>query len=460
MQQTVRSGRARSPLILRGDLINAGSFSDIVHDHAAEVAVTLGFRLHTWGSKTAKRQLGGNPPAACEVSFETGTSPGIINLRQYAVNDSFDRSLLIRTRRSNRYSLEKIRAWAPGDDDEKAESAKSVTDKAARKAINASYPNHFLFSADRITSAAIEAATRRVRKRSSGDTRDSEKAADEEESIRDTKEVFLSRFSASYCSVVAFVEEHIEVFLRNVIYLGPIREKPKRLYEVSGDAPRDVGVRGQFTPEVLLRASKGELFEQVNAWLKRFGLPGRLYCNRLTETAFSLEFMADSGSLEPESVDETDNPAAVRTNFADVGFGYSQILPLIVQGLVSASSSGEDRLLIAEQPEIHLNPKMQSGLADFFAEITGQGVTVLTETHSEHLLLGVRRLIAEGKIQADDVAIYYVEAGSEGSVLREVPVQSNGHIEAEDWPKGFFEDALRESFALAMAQAGMGDSAK
>jgi hypothetical protein len=383
-------------------------------------------------------------------------------LRRYAVNDHFDRPLLVRTRRSNRYSLEKIRSWAPGDDGAEAEVAKSVTDRAARKAIKESHPYHFLFDVDKITSAAIDAAARRIRKSPASDDRRSEKAADEEESIRDTSAVLLSRFSASYCTVVAFVEQHIEVFLRHVIYLGPLREQPKRLYEVSGDAPRDVGVRGQFTPEVLLRASRGELFGKVNGWLKRFGLSGRLDCNRLTETAFSLEFIPESDGSKREPLGDMTGSSVARTNFADVGFGYSQLLPLIVQGLVSASESHDDDepLLIAEQPEIHLNPKMQSTLADFFAEISSQGVTVLTETHSEHLLLSIRRLVAEGKIQAGDIAIYYVETGDNGSELREVPIQGNGHIEADDWPKGFFEDALRESFALAMAQAEMSDSAE
>jgi len=120
-----------------------------------------------------------------------------------------------------------------------------------------------------------------------------------------------------------------------------------------------------------------------------------------------------------------------------------------VQGLAAS----EGTLLIAEQPEIHLNPRLQSVLAEFFAEIMNRRVNLLVETHSEHLLLSVRRLVAEERLKAEDVAIYYVENMDGVSKIREVPVQANGHVSASDWPKGFFEDSLRESFALANAQA-------
>jgi len=163
---------------------------------------------------------------------------------------------------------------------------------------------------------------------------------------------------------VDFVRDHIRDFLRDPVYLGPLREEPKRLYEVSGDAPGDVGVRGEFSPEMMLRASKAELFNEINRWLSAFGMPGRLFCHRLTETAFSLELDegADSVGGEPTN-----------TNFADVGFGFSQVLPLVVQGLAAS----EGTLLIAEQPEIHLNPRLQSVLAEFFAEIMNRSAAAL-----------------------------------------------------------------------------------
>jgi predicted ATPase len=77
---------------------------------------------------------------------------------------------------------------------------------------------------------------------------------------------------------------------------------------------------------------------------------------------------------------------------------------------------------------------------------------VLVETHSEHLVMRIRRLIAEGKVNAGDVALYFVERDMYLSTVREVPIDRNGHIDQEDWPKGFFGESLSESLALAAAQ--------
>jgi predicted ATPase len=142
-------------------------------------------------------------------------------------------------------------------------------------------------------------------------------------------------------------------------------------------------------------------------------------------------------------------------NYADTGFGVSQVLPLIVQGLYG----DEDTMLIAEQPEIHLNPKLQALLADLFCDFASRKVNVLVETHSEHLLLRLRRLIAEGSIKSNQVALYYVERDKDKSLIREIPIKDNGHVEIKEWPRGFFQDSLRESIGLASAQSKKGKNA-
>ena len=75
------------------------------------------------------------------------------------------------------------------------------------------------------------------------------------------------------------------------------------------------------------------------------------------------------------------------------------------------------------------------------------------ETHSEHLLLRLRRLVAEGQFSPDDVAILYVEKDGATSRVQDVPVDSLGHIEPSRWPAGFFNEGLSESLALAQAQS-------
>ena len=141
-----------------------------------------------------------------------------------------------------------------------------------------------------------------------------------------------------------------------------------------------------------------------------------------------------------------------RTNIADAGFGASQVLPLIVQALAAERNS----LTIAEQPEIHLNPRLQYLLADLLVEMANGDHRVIVETHSEHLLLTLRRLVADGKIKHDQVAIYFVEKTKGASKIRAIDLTDNGHILSETWPKGFFEDSLSESLALAAAQSRHG----
>jgi len=134
---------------------------------------------------------------------------------------------------------------------------------------------------------------------------------------------------------------------------------------------------------------------------------------------------------------------------SNAGFGASQILPLIVQALVSRRGS----ITIAEQPEIHLNPKMQCELANLFVAMAEKKQTVIAETHSEHLLLRLRRLVAEEKINSDEIAIYFIEGDGINSSIKPINLQENGQIKSIDWPKDFFGESLKEALAMASEQA-------
>ena len=100
-----------------------------------------------------------------------------------------------------------------------------------------------------------------------------------------------------------------------------------------------------------------------------------------------------------------------------------------------------------------MNPSQQARLADLFASFADRDRNLIIETHSEHLLLRLRRLIAEGILPSKDVALYYVEKEGSESTLKEVPIQANGHIEPDYWPRGFFEDGMKEALDLAVLQA-------
>ena len=98
-------------------------------------------------------------------------------------------------------------------------------------------------------------------------------------------------------------------------------------------------------------------------------------------------------------------------SLADVGFGVSQALPVIVALLIADPG----QLVYVEQPELHLHPRAQVALAKLLADAAKRGVRVVVETHSSLLLLGVQTLVAGGKLPPDLVALHWFERGEDGA---------------------------------------------
>ena len=134
----------------------------------------------------------------------------------------------------------------------------------------------------------------------------------------------------------------------------------------------------------------------------------------------------------------TDTRTGARVSPADVGFGISQVLPVVTQLLLG----GEQTLLI-EQPEIHLHPRLQARLGTLFASAIANGAQIVAETHSELLILRIQKLIAEGALDSRAVQVLYVGADSDGSWIRTLQIGEDGHFQ-DEWPHGFFEERYDE----------------
>jgi hypothetical protein len=138
---------------------------------------------------------------------------------------------------------------------------------------------------------------------------------------------------------------------------------------------------------------------------------------------------------------------------ANAGTGFSQIVPVLVELL-----SRNESLLLVEQPELHLHPSLQYGLADVLIDATigDRGNCVVVETHSEHLLLRVLRRMRETTegslprhlppVRPEAVSICYVQAGSGGSQILEIGATSEGELSVA-CPRGFFADRGNELFS-------------
>ena len=230
----------------------------------------------------------------------------------------------------------------------------------------------------------------------------------------------------------------LKLQMQHVAYLGPLREPPARTYQWSGQTPGDLGDRGQFAALALLASAntlkkqtknkeenRGWLVEKTSRWLKLLGI------------ADSLEMVRQGRSRFFEVVVKT---AGQRANIVDVGFGVSQVLPLVVL----AHFVPRGWTIIAEQPEIHLHPLVQAELADLMVEVSKErDVQFIVETHSEHLFRRMQFLIADGKTTPKDSALYFVEAKDNRAALRELEIDEYGRV--QNWPEKFFGDAIGET---------------
>ena len=128
-----------------------------------------------------------------------------------------------------------------------------------------------------------------------------------------------------------------------------------------------------------------------------------------------------------------------------MGFGLSQVLPVVVQLI-----GNTDTLIMVEQPEIHLHPKIQSRLADLLIEsVVENRNQLLIETHSEHFLMRIQRRLREKSIQgfsSSDVGISYVSAATGASRIQRLRMDESGRL-LDPWPDGFYDERLDDLFA-------------
>ncbi len=244
------------------------------------------------------------------------------------------------------------------------------------------------------------------------------------------------------------LELQFERLLRTVYYLGPLREHPRREYTWAGGDPADMGRRGEYAIAAILAArergekiargrGKGKLTleEYVAHWLKMLGLIDE----------FRVEEIAKGTNLYRVKVRKTARSAEVF--ITDVGFGVSQVLPV----LVLCYYAPEGSTILFEQPEIHLHPSVQARLADVFIDaMKVRKVQILVESHSEHFLRRLQRRVAEAtEITGEQTALYFCNVVDGSSHLTLLDLDIYGSI--RNWPKDFFGDEMEDMAETAKA---------
>ena len=177
--------------------------------------------------------------------------------------------------------------------------------------------------------------------------------------------------------------------------------------------------------DLLLLNTPSTLFSQVEARMQQF-FPGcKLELDQVARVnAVTLGIRTSRG---------TDFHRPIHT-----GFGLTQVLPIVVAAL----SSNRHGLLLIENPEVHLHPTGQATMGRFLAEVAAAGVQVIIETHSDHVLNGIRKAVKENILTPDKVVLHFFRPRLEGDWYSAVQVQSprldaNGNIDS--WPEGFFD---------------------
>ncbi|MEM6868884.1 MAG: DUF3696 domain-containing protein [Cyanobacteria bacterium P01_C01_bin.121] len=238
-----------------------------------------------------------------------------------------------------------------------------------------------------------------------------------------------TRIGIAITNYIVNLVSSFEIQMREVYYLGPLRDYPRRLYSWSGEMPQSVGNRGEDTILALLASRRQDTYveEQVAKWLRRLGLIHSFRLSPIAENRQEYEIRVQKTSDSTE------------TTIADVGFGVSQILPV----LVLCYYVPEGSIIILEQPEIHLHPSVQAGLADLFVEVQKtRNVQIIVESHSEHLLRRLQLNVAKAElINQEQTALYFCDMDDNGeSHLMPLEIDTYGNI--NNWPEGFFGDEI------------------
>jgi predicted ATPase len=220
--------------------------------------------------------------------------------------------------------------------------------------------------------------------------------------------------------------------LRQLIHVPGLRGNPLRTYPITAVGPAFPGTFENYVASVIAQWQKDEdthALEAVNHALEALGLTWKVRAEPVTHTQVQLKV----GRL----------PHAKRggahdlVSIADVGFGVSQTLPVIVALLVAQPGQA----VYLEQPEIHLHPRAQTGMAELLSEAAQRGVRVIAETHSSLLLRAIQTLVAKGKVSPDLVKLHWFTRLEDGATeVKSADLDEQGAF--GDWPEDFDQTAM------------------
>lgn len=223
----------------------------------------------------------------------------------------------------------------------------------------------------------------------------------------------------------------IQQFVLNLIHVPGLRGNPERSYRIADSGTVFPGSFESYVASIISKwksdPKQHEKFALLASDLAELGLASAIDTNRLNDTRLEVRVSRYSGCSVMDSV-----------NIADVGFGVSQALPV----LVALLAAKRRQVVYIEQPELHLHPRAQHRLAKIIARAIAADIRVVIETHSSILLRGIQTLVANGTLEKDRIALYWFKQDPKSgqSVVSQAKLDAQGAF--GDWPADFDEVSL------------------
>ncbi len=245
---------------------------------------------------------------------------------------------------------------------------------------------------------------------------------------------------------VMIFSEFLENIFSTYRYIGPLREEPSRRY-IYEDEVLEIGVKGENAAYICLSDYDNKL---KDCYLYNNKKDTFYKCTETIKLGDALTTWLDTMSINgfiPTPSNEivylnlkSTSSKNTMVNIADVGFGVSQILPILLEGLRMPKGN----TLMLEQPEIHLHPNLQMQMADYFISLALSQKRVIVETHSDHIVNRlVRRIVADKKLNLNDlIRIYFIIPTPTGSKYEPVTIDPDRGI--VNWPRDFFDQTASE----------------
>ena len=218
----------------------------------------------------------------------------------------------------------------------------------------------------------------------------------------------------------------------NFNYIGSFRLPPERTYYRKPNASK-VGVNGEGYIDQIIKweESDKKKYDELIEAVTEIGLFKTIQANKMKGGRFELNVQVNENSE--------------LASLTDVGFGISQFLPIIVADL----QMGDDSCLAISQPEIHLHPKIQATLGDYFCkQVNNTDKQYIVETHSEYLINRMRLLIVKGELKPEDVKLYYMENDGIKTTTYAIELTTDGQI--KNAPQGFFDTYEMDVMDIAL----------